>query len=189
VTEVNTNALQTIIGELKIISPEITNAFLFKENGEIVASDGVTADDQSKNLITAFNDMASKTEVIGSIKALILQGVDSQLSITGMNNHYLATVFSRDADEKIIKSLTCVLVPAVVGLVDGLSESSLPKVVEPKGEPIVETILPTSEPLLEELIPEEPITFSSEPFLPEPEPGVRGHSARSSGRISRSLPR
>jgi hypothetical protein len=85
-----------------------------------------------------------------------------------MNNRYLATVFSREADEKIIKSLTCVIVPAVIGLVDELSESGLPKVAETEDNPIEEAILPTPETLPEESIPEEPVTFSSEPPLPEP---------------------
>ncbi len=167
-TEAHANALQTIIGEFKNLSPEITNAFIFKENGEIVASDGVTADEQSKTLITAFNGISTKAEIIGNIKTVTMQGADSQLSIICMNNQYLATVFSREADEKIIKSLTRVLVPVVVGLVGGLSESGLSKVVEPEDKPFEEAILPTPEPLPAESIPEAPETFSSEPFLPKP---------------------
>ena len=115
-TEAHANALQTIIGEFKNISPEITNAFIFKANGEIVASDEETVDEQSKNLVTAFNGIFSKAEIIGGIKTVTMQGSDRQLNITCMNNRYLATVFSREADEKIIKSLTCVIVPAVIGL-------------------------------------------------------------------------
>ena len=167
-TEAHADAMQTIIGEFKNISPEITNAFVFKANSEIVASDGASTDEQSKNLVTAFNGICSKAEIIGSIKTVTMQGADRQLSITCMNNQYLATVFSRGADEKIIKSLTCVLVPAVVGIMNELSGSGLPKPVEPEDKPVEEAILPTPEPLPAESIPEEPAEFSSEPPLPEP---------------------
>jgi hypothetical protein len=153
---------------LKNLSPEITKAFIFKANGEIVASDGATTDEQSKNLVTAFNGISSKAEIIGSVKTVSVQGADSQLSITCMNNQYFATVFSRDADEKIVKSLTCVLVPAVVGLMDELSERGLPKTTGPQDKPIEEPILPNPEPVPEELIPEEPEMFSSELLLPKP---------------------
>jgi hypothetical protein len=168
VTEAHANALQTIIGEFKNISPEISNAFMFNENGEIVASDGVTADEQSKNLVTAFKGISSKAEIIGNIKSISMHGVDRQLSITDLNNRYLATVFSHAADEKIIKSLTCVIVPAVLGLSDEPSEIGVSTSVEPENEQIEETILPDPEPEPAESIPEEPMTFNSEPPLPEP---------------------
>lgn len=71
-----------------------------------------------------------------------------------MNNQYLATVFSREADEKVVKSLTCVLVPAVVGLMDELSESGLAKAVKFEDKSVEEAILPTPDPLL----PEPPVT-------------------------------
>jgi len=168
VTESPANALQTIIGEFKNISPEITNAFIFKANDGIVVSDGATIDEESKNLVTAFNGISSKAEIIGNIKSVTMQGSNRQLRITCMNNQYLATVSSRSADEKIMKSLTCVLVPTVLGLIDELSKNGLPQVVESEDKPIEETALPTPEPLPAESIPEERTTFSSEPPLPEP---------------------
>jgi hypothetical protein len=168
VTEANANTLQAIIGEFKNISPEITNAFMFKSDGEIVASDGVTVDEQKNNLVVAFNRISSKAGVIGGVKTVSMHGVDRQLNITSINSRYLATVYSHSADEKIITSLTCVFVPAVLGLVDDLSECRSPQAVEPEEKPIEEEILQTPEPQSEESISEELTTFSSEPPLPEP---------------------
>ncbi len=37
VTEVYSNPIQTIIEEIKNISPEITNALVFKSNGQTIA--------------------------------------------------------------------------------------------------------------------------------------------------------
>ena len=168
--EIHSNSLQTIISEFKNISPEITNAFIFEENGEIVASDGVTIDEQSKNLVAAFNCISSKAEIMGKVKTVTMQGGDRQLSITAINNRYLATVFSNDADEKIIKSLTYVLVPAVLGLVDELSENKLPETIEPK-KPIEEAFLQSQEPLESlpaQSVSEETFTVNTEPYVPEP---------------------
>lgn len=168
-TQAHTNALQTIIGEFKNISPEITNVFMFKPNGEIVASDGVTVEEQCKNLISVFNGISFKAETIGNIENVTIRGTDRHLSITCMNNRYLATVFSREANEKTVKSLTHVFVPTVVGLVDEISESGLPKISKPEIKQVEEILpIPESPPAEPIAIPEEPPMFSSDPPLPVP---------------------
>jgi hypothetical protein len=118
VTEVYSNALQTIIDEFKNISPEIKNTFISKKNGEIIASNQTTTPDQNQKLIDAFNNIDNKAETVGGIETFTIQGADNQLNIITMNDRYLATVSSRAADEKVVKTLTRVLVPTIVSLVD-----------------------------------------------------------------------
>jgi predicted regulator of Ras-like GTPase activity (Roadblock/LC7/MglB family) len=171
VTEAYATALQNIINEFKNISPEITNAFIFKKNGEFLASNETTTE-EIKKLIAAFNDTTDLAQTIGGIETLTIQGADSQLNITSMNNLYLATVSSRAADQKIVKTLTHVLVPTVVRLVDQiapeLSENELPKTIKSEDTPIEEIVLPVEETEQNEPISESPPSFSSEPLLPEP---------------------
>jgi predicted regulator of Ras-like GTPase activity (Roadblock/LC7/MglB family) len=171
VTEAYSTALQTIINEFKNVSPEITNTFIFKKDGEIVASTETTSEDQIKELISAFNDIADQAETIGDIETLTIQGADSQLSITSMSNRYLVNVSSRAADEKMVKTLTSVIVPTVVKLVDQISELSgneLPQAKNPEVNPIEETVLPDEQTTQFEPIPDMSASFSSEPMLPEP---------------------
>jgi hypothetical protein len=118
VTEVYSNALQTIIDEFKNISPEIKNTFISKKNGEIIANNQTTTPDQNQKLIDAFNNIDNKAETIGGIETFTIQGADNQLNIITMNDRYLATVSSRAADEKVVKTLTRVLVPTILSLVD-----------------------------------------------------------------------
>ena len=171
-TEAYSTALQNIINEFKNISPEITNTFIFKKNREILASNETTTEDQIKKLIATFNNTTDLAETIGGIETLTIQGTDSQLNITSINNLYLATVSSRTADQKIVKTLTHVLVPTVVKLVEQiapeLSENKLPKTIQPQDKPIEEIVLPDEETEQNEPIPQSPLSFSSEPFLPEP---------------------
>ena len=74
-----------------------------------------------KSLIANFNSISQQAESIGGVENFTIQGANSQLNITAMNNLYLATVSSRAADQKIVKSLTHVLVPTVVKLVDQIT--------------------------------------------------------------------
>jgi hypothetical protein len=112
------SAFQTFVDEFKNISPEITNTFIFNINGEIIAKDETTTKEQTKNLICNFNNMAALEQSIGAIENLTIQGVDSQLSVTAMNNLFLVNVSSREADQKIVKSLTHVFIPTVAKLLN-----------------------------------------------------------------------
>ena len=171
-TEAYSTALQTIIDEFKNITPEITNSFIFKKNGEIIAGNEATTECQIKKLIAGFNNIADQAGTIGGIKNLTIQGADSQLNITAMNNLYLATVFSHKADEKIVKTLTRVLVPTVVKLVGQIApellDNELPQAKKPEVKPIEEIFLPDMQTTHSESIPDVSASFSSESVLPEP---------------------
>jgi hypothetical protein len=174
VTEAYSNALQNIINEFKNISPEITNTVIFKKNGDVLASTESAAENQTKKLISAFNGIADQPEAIGDIETLTIQGANSQLNITSINNLFLANVSSRAADQKIVKALTHVIVPTVVSLVGELapelSENELTQTFKPQERTIEETVLPAKtaeETEQNEPIHESPISFSSGPFLPK----------------------
>ena len=117
--------------------------------------------------------MSSKADIIGGIENLSIQGVDSQLNITSTNNRYLATVFSRLVDAKIVSSLTSVVIPAVMTLMDRddseILENEVLQNVEPEPEQIEEQVLSLQESTSDELVTEVPVTFSSDPPLPQPQ--------------------
>lgn len=158
-TMANSNTLQTIIGELKNISPETTtSALIFQNNGQIIATLETTTEDQTKKLILNLSNIASQASTIGGIENLAIQAVDSQLNISTMNNLYLATVSSRSANQEIIKSFTQVLIPTVVNLLEQLAV--LPKEVpqlqtsQTEEKSIVEPVLEVEEKPTIEPIPE-----------------------------------
>lgn len=159
-TEAYPNILQTIIDEFKTLSPETTNALIFKNNGQTIANTEATTKNQTKKLITNFNSIAQHAEIIGGIENLTIQAADSQLNITAMNNFYLATVSSRAANQEIVKSLTHVLVPTVVRLLDQLnrqpSENQPPQALQLEEKPAVEPI-PETQPPSEQILPKTPI--------------------------------
>ena len=131
-TQTNDSALQTIVAEFKNLSPEITFSFVFKKNGEIAACTQPTAQEQSSKLIEAFNNLSDHAQDIRGIQTLSIHGADSQLTITSINNHYLAMGSTRAADDKIVKSLTNVIVPTILKLVDQIAPEALQKTSYPK---------------------------------------------------------
>ncbi len=164
-TMVNSNTLQTIIGELKNISPETTTtALIFQNNGQIMASLETTTEDQTKKIILNLSNIASEAETIGGIENLTIQGPDNQLKITTLNDLYLATVSSRSGNQEIIKSFTQVLSPTVVNLLDQLA-------VLPKEVPQLQTSQTEEKPIEEISIVEPVLEVEDKPtIVPIPEP-------------------
>jgi hypothetical protein len=167
VIEAYSNPLQTVIDEFKNISPETTNTLIFKSDGQIIANTQATTEDQTKTLITNFNNLTQLAETIGGIENLTIQAADSQLNITATNSLYLATVSSRAANQEIVKSLTHVLVPTVVRLVDQVAclpkENQPPQTIQLE-KTSTETVLPVEEkPQIEPIAQAQPY-FQS--FLP-----------------------
>ncbi len=167
-TEVQTNSLQTILDEFKTLSPETTNATVFNNAGQIIANTETTTEDQTKKFLTDFYSITQKAQIIGGVENLIIQAVDSQLTITATNSHYLTMVSSRSANQEIVKSLTQVIVPTVVKLIDQntivpteIQSSPIIKPEEKTDEKVVLPIIdePRIEPILE-------TKTSFEPFLP-----------------------
>ncbi len=171
-TEAYTNPLQTIVKEIKNISPETTNALIFRNNGEIVADTQATTENQSREFTTTFADIALQAQTIGGIENFSIQTPDSELNIVAVDDCFLATVSSRQANQEILKSLTKVLVPTVVRLFNQVNthtetqplkaepeeektaeENALPDTKEPELKPTIEAILEPQPPF--------------EPFLPK----------------------
>ena len=121
VTEAYSNPLQTVVDEFKILSPETSNVLIFRNDGQTVANNKATSEDQTKKIISNFASIASQTQSVGDVECLTIQAGDCQLNITAIGNLYLATVSSRAANQEIVKSLTQVVVPTVARLVDQLA--------------------------------------------------------------------
>jgi hypothetical protein len=164
--EDNAHALQTIIGEFKNLSSEITKSFIFNRDGEILARGEATTEVESRKLITVFNSLVEYTQIIGGLETLTIQGADRQLNVIATNNLYLTTVSSRAVDEKIVRSLTRVIVPTIIELMDHtgskMTHTHLQDADKLEAEPIPEIALPNEEAPFEESVSEASVSLLPE---------------------------
>ena len=123
--EAYTFALDNTIREIKNVCPEVTNIFIFEENAHTIAKDQNTDQYAINRTVDAFNAIKEKAETSDGFEALTIEGSEGRVNIAPINNFYLATVTSREADEKFVSSLTRILVPTVVKLVDQLHPADL----------------------------------------------------------------
>jgi len=164
--EVYAFALKNALNEIQNVCPDIKNSFMFRKDGEILAGDENTPEETAVRVVNAFDGILEKADAIGGVERVTLEGSKGRVNISCVNDLYLVTVTSRKADMNYVNTLTRVLIPTVLKLLEKIhptpikSKSPSPE-TEPVEEPAEETV--TEEP--KETV--EPET-KPEPSLPEP---------------------
>ncbi len=116
-------ALKSTLDEIQSACPDVSNTFIFKD-GKILAQ-GETTDENTANLtINAFNSITERADTIGDLETVTIQGAKGRVNITCMSDFYLTTVLSKKADEKYVNTLTRVLIPTVIKLVEKIHPTS-----------------------------------------------------------------
>ena len=181
--EVYAFALKSTLQEIQNVCPDVSNSFIFKD-GTIIAKDETTPEKTVNRTINAFDAITERADTLGGLEAVTIQGANGRVNIACMNDFYLTTVLSKKADEKYVNTLTRVLIPTVIKLVEKIHPASTDDetlTVEPEpaedeaaeedadnaeddeNEPAEEETA-TTEPTEEQETPE----VDDEPLLPEP---------------------
>jgi len=117
-------ALKSTLQEIQNACPDITSNFIFKD-GEILAKTKNTQEENATQTINAFNDITERADTIGGLEAVTIQGAEGKVNIAAMNDFHLTTVSSKEADEKYVNTLTRVLIPIIIKLVDEIQPASI----------------------------------------------------------------
>ncbi len=134
------SALKNTIGEIKNICPEVSETFVFKDS-DIIAKTDSSSKKTLDQAILALNSIEKEAKTVCGIKSIRIEGKKGKINLTKMEKFNFATVLTTKADEKYVNTLTRVLVPTVIKLVDSI-QLNLPKIeVENKKppEPVKET--------------------------------------------------
>lgn len=133
------SALKNTLSEIKNICPEVSNSFVFKDS-DLIAKDNSTSKNNVDQAIVAFNLVEKEAKTVGGLKSIRIVGTKGKLNLTCMDKFNLATAISNKADENYVNTLTRVLVPTVIKLVDQIKVNSpeLEAEINENPEPIAE---------------------------------------------------
>jgi predicted regulator of Ras-like GTPase activity (Roadblock/LC7/MglB family) len=141
--EVYSFALKNTLDEMQKICPDIKNAFVLTKDRELIARDGVTSEKTITRAAGAFEEVLEKAQAIGGVEEVTVEGVNGRLNVYHLDEVYLITVTSKQADLNYVNTITNVLVPTVLRVLEKLSpaaplmkNSTIPN-MEPE-EPAVE---------------------------------------------------
>jgi len=124
-SDVYSFALKNTLNELQNVCPDITHAFMFRENGEVVAGDMNTSEKTIVHVIDSFDAINEKAEAIGGIESLTFHGVDGTLTASRINDLYFVTVASEKADMKYMNTVTRILIPTILKLIDKINPTPI----------------------------------------------------------------
>lgn len=158
--EVHKFALKSTLQEIQNVCPDITSNFILKD-GKVLAKDKNTKEETATQTVEAISKITENAAIIGGFEAITIQGVHGKVNVAAINDFHLATVSSVEADEKYVNTLTRVLIPIVIKLVEEIQPAST------ENEPLInedETIKPIEPEPVEEEVTEETVD--------EPEAGV-----------------
>lgn len=165
-----TEELRSVLGEFRVLSPDITTAVVFRSNGETIAATEDTTPEQTQTLIANLTSI-THAECIGGIENLTIQDVNTQLTVNAVDEVYFAVVANRGGEQRVAKSLTEVVAPTIIRLALGtlvvepkkpqfmtetLEEKTETEVLVAQEEPAFEPIAQPAH--LEPLLPKAPTT-------------------------------
>jgi hypothetical protein len=122
--EVYAFALKSTMDEIQKACPEVTRNFVFKD-GKIIAQSKNTTEEDATQTITAFDAITERADALGDVETITIQSAEGKVNIANMNDFYVTTVSSKEADEKYVNTLTRILIPIVIKLADKIQPASL----------------------------------------------------------------
>ncbi len=147
--EVITSALKSTLQEIQNACPDVTSTFIFK-NGKILSQEN-TNEENAIQTVAAYDTIAERTDIIDGLENITIQSAEGKVNITAINDIHLATVSSNEADEKYVNTLTRILIPIVIKLVEQIqpvskdNETIIIDQSEPEEDTAEETVVETEE--------------------------------------------
>lgn len=120
-----TEALKNTLTEIRNICPDINSSFIFTKDGTVVAGDTETADTTIKKALNSFRSVAEKAGTIGGLHNFYVDGDKGKVYISHINDMYLVTATSKDADTNYLRSVMQVIVPTVLKLLESIIPAPL----------------------------------------------------------------
>jgi hypothetical protein len=165
-------ALKHTLDEVQKVCPDIKSVFVLDENSELIAKDENTGEKTVSQAVDLFKEIIEKAETVGGVEDITVQGINGRVNISHMEEIYLFTVTSDKADLNYVRTVTHVLVPTVLKVLQKITPAPLtrspPKIEketenstaenaeEPEMEKHVESVQP--EERSESILPEAPVT-------------------------------
>ena len=170
--EAYTFALKNALNEIRNACPDITNTFMFRKDGEIIVGDENTPEKTMVHVVNAFDGIFEKADAIGGVECITIEGSNGKVNVSWLNDLYFVTVTSRKADINYVNTVTRVLIPTVLRLLEKICPTPL-KSNSPLTETKHQLKIPMDEEFEKPELMEEPV---EETVMEEPKETVEAET-------------
>ncbi len=123
--ETHAVALTNALTEIRNICPDVQTSFLFDKQAALVAGDSETSQATLEKITGSLEGIMEKADTLGGLNSLVIEGSKGNLHISCVDDIYLTMVTSKNADTKYLETVSRVLIPTIVKLLDNLSPTPL----------------------------------------------------------------
>jgi len=114
-------ALKSALTEIEKICPDVSCSFIFTKDGTIVAGDSEANEEKMEKTVRSFQSIVEKAEGIGGLQALLINGENGNIHLSRINDMYITLVTSENADATFLHSVTRVIFPTVLKLLESIT--------------------------------------------------------------------
>ncbi len=120
-TEIESNAaLEKVLDEIRNINHDVLKSFIF-QNSAVIAKDKFTSAEETSTTIQAFECISNGASAIEGAESVTIQASDGRIDINHINDFYVATVTSKEANPETIDNLTHVLIPGIFKIIQNVT--------------------------------------------------------------------
>lgn len=122
--EVYTIALKSALTEIQNSCQEIKHSFLFTKDGTMISGNNdTTIDPELAKAASSFQTLAEKAGAIGGLNQLLIDGDKGKVYVSTIKNMYFLGEISKQADIAYIRSITGIVFPTILRVLENISGS------------------------------------------------------------------
>src|SRR3990170_3279639 len=171
--EVYAVALKSALTEIKNICPDISKSFILMNNGTLITVEEQSIDPNLKRAVSSLQDLTEAAASIGGLDDLLIDGENGKVYVSRVNDMYFATALPKKTDLTHLRTITGVILPTIIKVLDSISFEAAPPPTplkpSPRFQPASLKSMP-SEPIAEEENveeTEEAVEEIEEPLTPD----------------------
>ena len=146
-------ALKRALTEIKNICPEISKSFILMNNGSLITAEEQSIDPNLKRAVSSLQDLTEATASIGGLDDLLIDGENGKVYVSRVNNMYFGTALSKKTDLTHLRTITGVILPTIIKVLDSISLEAASSPTPLKSSPLFQPASLKSMPSM----PSEPI--------------------------------
>jgi len=117
-SEVYSFALRNTLNEIRNVCPGVSSTFIFRTDKKIIIGDESTSEKAIMRVLDAFDGVLERATTTGGLESVTIKYNNGRVNVSCVNDYYLVTVLSKQADERYVSITTRILVPTVLKLLE-----------------------------------------------------------------------
>jgi len=119
--KVYTTALESALSEIQKVCEEIKWSFIFTKDGTIISgNEDKSIGPEITKAANSFQNLTEKAEAIGELDQLLINGDKGKVYVSSIDDNYLLSGTSRKADIAYIRSITSVVFPTILRVLENI---------------------------------------------------------------------